>query len=94
MHTLNSSMISIRVSKEEKERFDLLATIENKPVSRIVKELVAKELNSRKLTAKDIRKLSKETRSAILKQMTNESIPYYNKHKNDLFVDEIDDGIE
>jgi hypothetical protein len=94
MQTINSSMIAIRVTKEEKAKFNLLSTIENKPVSRIVKELVAKELKSRKLTAKDIRKLPKEIRSVLLKQMTKEAMPIYNKYKKELFVDEIDDGIE
>jgi len=94
MQTINSSMIAIRVTKEEKAKFNLLSTIDNKPVSQVVKELVNKELNSRKLSAKDIRKLPKEIRSALLKQMTNEALPYYNKHKKELYVDEIDDGIE
>ncbi|OGU12548.1 MAG: hypothetical protein A2X61_06735 [Ignavibacteria bacterium GWB2_35_12] len=94
MQTINSSMIAIRVTKEEKDKFNLLSTIDNKPLSQVVKELVNKELNSRKLSAKDLRKLPKEIRASLLIQMTEESMPYYNKHKKDLLVDEIDNGIE
>ncbi|TAL68665.1 MAG: hypothetical protein EPN82_10330 [Bacteroidetes bacterium] len=94
IQTINSSMIAIRVTKEEKQKFNLLSTIENKPVSQVVKELVDKELNSRKLSAKDLRKLPKEIRAALLNQMTEESMPYYNKQKKDLYIDEIADGIE
>ena len=94
MREIHSSMIAIRVSDEDKAKFSLLSAIENKPVSQIVKELVNRELNSRKLSAKDLRKLPKEIRASILKQMTTEAMPYYNKHKKELFVDEIDDGIE
>ena len=94
MQNTKSSMIAIRVSQLEKEKFKLLSELDRKSVSQMVKELVDKELQSRKLTASDIRKLPKETRSAVLKQMTEESLPIYNKYKQELLIDEIDDGIE
>jgi hypothetical protein len=94
MQTGQSTMIAIRVSYLEKEKFKLLSELERKPVSQVVKELVDKELKARKLTATDIRKLPKESRAAILKQMTEEAMPVYNKYKQELYVDETGDGIE
>lgn len=87
-------MISIRVTNLEREKFKLLSGLENKSVTQVIKELVDKALDSKKLTATEIRKLSKESRSALLKQMSEVSIPIYNKYKNELFVEEIMDGIE
>ncbi|MBX3043926.1 MAG: hypothetical protein KIT33_08565 [Candidatus Kapabacteria bacterium] len=89
-----TSMISIRVTNLEREKFKLLSGLENKSVTQVIKELVDKALDSKKLTATDIRKLSKESRAALLKQMSEVSIPIYNKYKNELFVEEIMDGIE
>ena len=89
-----TSMIAIRVSFAEKERFKLLSEIERKPVSQLVKELVDKELRTRKLSASDIRKLPKESRVVLLKQMTETALPVYNKYRKELFVDETGDGIE
>lgn len=94
MHSVKSSTIAIRVSDYEKIQFKLLSELEKKPVSQIVIDLITKELNSRKLSASDIRKLPKDSRSILLKQMTEEALPVYNKYKNELFVDETDDGIE
>jgi hypothetical protein len=93
METVQSSFITLRVSKAEKARFNLLSAIENKSVSKLVKDLVDNELNKRKFTASDLRKMPKELRSVILKQMTDDAIPVYNKYKDDLFVDETGDGI-
>jgi hypothetical protein len=93
LHT-QTSMIAIRVSELEKEKFKLLSLLDKKTVSQLVKELVDNELKTRKLSASDIRKLPKETRSVILKQMTEEALPVYNKYKEELYVDETGDGIE
>ncbi len=87
-------MISIRVTNLEREKFRLLSELDGKPVSQLVKELVDKEFKSRKLTASDIRKLPKDARAAILKQMTLEALPVYNKYKKELEIDETGDGIE
>ncbi|MDT3738078.1 MAG: hypothetical protein RO257_01115 [Candidatus Kapabacteria bacterium] len=89
-----TSMITIRVNNIEKEKFKLLSGLENKSVSQLVKELVDKELYSKKLNAVDIRKLPNESRIALLKQMTKEAMPVYNKYKDELVVDETGDGIE
>lgn len=89
-----TSMISIRVTNLEREKFKLLSGLENKSVTQVIKELVDKALDSKKLTATDIRKLSKESRATLLKQMSEVSIPIYNQYKNELFVEEIMDGIE
>ncbi len=94
MISAQTSMLSIRVSNVEKEKFKLLSAIENKTVSQLVKELVNKQLASKKLNAVDIRKLPKESRKLLLNQMTKEAMPVYNKYKDELIVDEIGDGIE
>ncbi len=94
MLSAQTSMINIRVNNIEKEKFKLLSGLENKSVSELVKELVERELKSKKLNAVDIRKLPKESRIAYLKQLTNEAMPVYNKYKDELFVDETGDGIE
>jgi hypothetical protein len=56
--------------------------------------LESKNCFERRLSAKDLRKLSREERSALILKMTEESIPVYNKYKDELFVDETGDGIE
>lgn len=94
MQTQNSSTIAIRVSQIEKMNFKLLAELTQLPVSQLIKDLVNKELSTRQLNASDIRKLSKESRSILLKQMTIEAIPIYNKYKKELEVEETGDGIE
>jgi len=94
MLSAQTSMITIRINNIEKEKFKLLSGLENKSVSELVKELVERELKSKKLNAVDIRKLPKESRIAYLKQLTNEAMPVYNKYKDELFVDETGDGIE
>jgi hypothetical protein len=94
MREIKSSQIAIRVSKAEREKFFLLSSIEKKPVSRIIKDLVDKELKSRKFNATDFRKMPKEIRIKFLKQMTDEALPVYNKYKNELHVDETGDGID
>jgi hypothetical protein len=52
-----------------------------------------KNLDDR-LSAKELRKLSREERSAHIYKMSEISIPISNKYKNELFVDETGDGIE
>jgi hypothetical protein len=94
MDSVQSSFISIRVTKAEKARFNLLSAIENKPVSAVIRELVEKELGKRKYSASDLRKLPKEIRAEILKQMTVKAMPVYKKYKDELFIDETGDGIE
>ena len=94
MDKVYSSMIAIRVSAKERDNFRLLAELEQKPLSQVVKLLVERELRTRKLSASDIRKLPKELRAAILKQMTNDSLPVYNKYKEELEIEETVDGIE
>lgn len=94
MQVSKSAMIAIRVSPLERMHFKLLAELERKPVAQVVKDLVSKELRNRKLSASDIRRLPKESRALLLKQMTEEALPVYNKHKNELYVDETEDGIE
>ena len=47
-----------------------------------------------RLSAKELRKLSREERSGLISKMSKESIPVYNKYKAELFVDETGDGIE
>jgi uncharacterized tellurite resistance protein B-like protein len=89
-----TSMISIRVTNLEREKFKLLSGLENKSVSQIVKELVDKELKSKKFNAIDIRKLPKESRTAILKEMSEIALPIYSKYKQELYVEETGDGIE
>lgn len=93
MSTTQSSMISIRVNNLEKENFKLLSILENRPVSQMVKDLVERELKSKKLSSVDIRKLSKEARNALLLKLSEEAIPIYNKYKDELTVDETGDGI-
>jgi len=87
-------MIAIRVSDIEKKKFKLLSELENKSVSQVVKELVDRELKTRKLSALEIRKLPKQSRTEILKQMTEIAMPLYNKYKNELEIEETGDGIE
>jgi hypothetical protein len=87
-------MIAIRVSEIENVKLKLLSLLDKKPVSQLVKELVDNELKTRKLSASDIRKLPKETRSVILKQMTEQALPVYNKYKEELYIDETGNGIE
>ena len=74
-------MISIRVSKDDKLRFKLLAKIKNKSLSAMIKEMVNKELSSVELTAKDLRDLPKKQRNEILKQMTEKALPVYKKYE-------------
>lgn len=93
MQTTHTSMIAIRVSDLEKEKFKSLSELDNKTVSQMVKDLVDRDLQSRKLSPSDIRKLPKESRSALLMQMTEEAIPIYNQFKLELFIDETGDGI-
>jgi hypothetical protein len=94
MHTTSTALFTLRVSKEDKEKFTLLSILNNKPISKIVKELVDKELKNKKLTARDIRKLPPDLRKKILLKMTEDSLPVYNKYKKELFLDETGDGIE
>ena len=94
MISSQTSMISIRVTNLEKEKFKLLSGLENKSITQIIKELVDRELKTKKLNAIDIRKLPKESRIAILKQMTEEALPIYNKYKEELYIEETGDGIE
>ena len=94
MQAAQTSTISIRVSMLEREKFKLLSNIENKSVSKVIKELVDKELKSKTLTAKEIRNLPKESRIALLKEMSEQSIQVYNLYKDELNVEEIMDGIE
>ena len=94
MQQTQSSMIAIRVTNFEKEQFKLLSELDNLSVSQMVKDLVARELKTRKLTASEIRKLPREARSALLKQMTEESMPIYNQFSKELNIEETADGIE
>jgi predicted DNA-binding protein len=94
MQSNQSGMMSIRVSDVDREKFKLLSSLDSKPVSQILKELVDKELKSRKLNSTDIRKLPKGSRAAILKQMTDEALPIYNIYKQELSVEETGDGIK
>jgi hypothetical protein len=94
MDNVQTSLLTLRLNKAEKERFRLLAAIENKTISGLLKSLVDNELQRRKFTASDIRKLPREQRAALLKQMTEEAMPVYNKYKDELFVDETGDGID
>jgi hypothetical protein len=94
MLTTKSSMIAIRVSQRERIQFKLLSELEQKPVAQVDKDLVNKELETRKLSSSDIRRLPKEIRALVLKQMTEEALPVYLKYKDELFVDETGDGIE
>ncbi len=94
MPSVKKSMISIRLTRQEKEKIKLLSGLEQKPVSQLVKDLVEKELSSKKLSALDLRKLPRDTRSAVLRQMTELAMPVYNKYKDELYIDETGDGIE
>lgn len=89
-----TSTIAIRVSESEREKFRLLSRLDRKPISQIVRELVEKEIQSRTISASDLRKLPKAQRAEILRQMTAEALPVYEKYKDELFVDEVADGIE
>ena len=55
MLSAQTSMINIRVNNIEKEKFKLLSGLENKSVSELVKELVERELKTKKHNADDIR---------------------------------------
>jgi hypothetical protein len=91
---MSTSIITIKVNESEKERFKLLSILENKTTSQLVKDLIEQELKSKKITARDLRKLSPEMRSNFLKQMTKVSLPIYQKYKNELEIEETGDGIE
>lgn len=91
---MSSGMITIRVNEIEREQIKLLSLFENKTVSQMVKDLVNKELKNKKLTQKEIRNLPKEQRRLILEQLTKESLPYYEKYREELIVEEVFDGIE
>lgn len=52
------------------------------------------ELKDKKLTPTQIRQLPKDLRSSYLKHLTEEAMPFYNKYKDELMVEEIMDGIE
>jgi hypothetical protein len=94
MNTLKTSQIALRVNSVEREKFLLLSTLENMTVSELVISLVDRELESKVLNHLDLRKLPKEIRIKLLKQMTKSSLPIYEKHKVELSIDEIGDGIE
>ena len=94
MEEIRLSQIAIRVNKLEKEKFFLLSALEKKPLSRIIKDLVDKELSNRKFKASEIRKLHKELRAAVLAKMSEVAIPVYNQFKDELLIDETGDGIE
>lgn len=87
-------MITIKVTQHEKEQFRLFADLMGKPLSQLIKELIRKELRNRKITAADIRKLPKESRAALLSQMTEEAMPVYKKYEKELSIEETGDGIE
>jgi hypothetical protein len=91
---MSNGMITIRVNEIEREQIKLLSLFENKTVSQMVKDLVNKELKNKKLTQKEIRNLPKEQRRLILEQLTKESLPYYEKYREELIVEEVFDGIE
>jgi hemolysin-activating ACP:hemolysin acyltransferase len=95
-HQINSAqaMITIRLTASEKEKFKLYSDIMGKPLTHLIKELIDRELKSRKLNASEIRKLPKESRSALLRQMTEEALPVYKKYQDELAIDETGDGIE
>jgi hypothetical protein len=90
----DSSLISLRVSNIEKRKIKLLAQLEKKTVTQLFKDLVSKELNLKKLTAKEIRELPRDLRKEVLMKMTDEAMLVYNKYKDELFIDETGDGIE
>jgi len=94
MSEIRDSQIAIRLSKSEREKFLILSVLDQKPVSTILKSLVDRELKTRKFKASEIRRLPIELRRILLRQMTEEALPYYEKHKSALQLDEIDDGIE
>lgn len=94
MSITKSTQIAIRVNSLEKEKFILLSNLENTTVSELIKNLVDKELKSKILKQSDLRKLPKEIRAELLNQMTKEALPIYEKHKVELSIDEIGDGIE
>mgnify|MGYP006293409605 CR=1 FL=1 len=86
--------ITLKVSEEEKNKFKVLANLEDKTITQLIKDLINDRLKNKRLTAQEIRKLPRDLRKVVLQQMTEEAIPVYNKHFDDLQVEEIDDGIE
>lgn len=94
MSLSKSSQIAIRVSKFEKERFFLLASLENKTLTQLFIDYVDNELKNRKMTQSELRKLPKEIRAAYLQKLSEQAIPVYQKYKEELEVEETGDGIE
>lgn len=94
MNINETKLLTIKVNKIERDKFKLLSFIYNKSVSQLLKDLVDSELKDKKLTPTQIRQLPKDLRSSYLKSLTEEAMPYYNKYKNELMVEEIMDGIE
>lgn len=94
MYKNEVKLVTIKVNQIEKDKFKLLSFLYNKSVSQLVKDLVDNELKDKKLSPTQIRQLPKELRASYLKNLTEEAMPYYNKYKNELMVEEIMDGIE
>ncbi len=94
MEQKRTEIITIRVNEMEKEQFKFLSNLYGFSISKLIKTLVNRELSERKLTAVEIRNLPKELRTQILAKMTSDSLPYYQKYKDELFVEEIFDGVE
>ncbi len=94
MNINETKLLTIKVNKIERDKFKLLSFIYNKSVSQLLKDLVDNELKDKKLTPTQIRQLPKDLRSSYLKNLTEEAMPFYNKYKDELFVEEIMDGIE
>jgi hypothetical protein len=91
--SISSTLVTIRVSESEKLKFQLLAKLNNKPISTLVKDLIDKELKAKKYSQSELRKLPKELRNKILLELTENALPVYNKYKKELFVDETGDGL-
>ena len=93
MRTNSTPMLTIRMTESEKLKFQLLARLNNKSISSLVKDLVDKELRQKKYTQSELRKLPREFRNKVLSELTEVAIPAYNKYKKELFVDETGDGL-
>jgi len=94
MNINETKLLTIKVNKIERDKFKLLSYIYNKSLSQLLKDLVDNELKDKKLSPTQIRQLPKDLRSSYLKNLTEEAMPFYNKFKDELLVEEIMDGIE
>jgi len=85
--------LSFRISKEDKEKFKLLAQIKGKSGVGLILDYVNSELN-KPLSAKEIRKLPMDLQNKIWTEQSKIAVDIFKKHKELNEIPNIMDGIE